>query len=350
MTSIPNAAPTTAIPQTPGTPQQNLIPGTDIRVPTGQGVERLIPVPAPFRMNAPPWYTPPGTVWSQMGCAVPQPGQQIQTNNGVIFDFNSHCGNALFDVLWKWSADRLMTRWPSRDCLWEMHQLLILGRNRLVAKTTPDGASPLVPTKATPAPKMFLAFPVPLYGPLGCVNQYLREFAELVMLMQSEAMQHSDNARSFYVTKNFFDVVYPYVKYLLVDMATKFFGVDVAAASDDKYVIPDAAWLAFDSSKGSVNFEATSPTPPLNYVGPTSMDLQNIKGLTYESVIPFLQPWPDAQYQMTSGGIWGSAASPSSDTVNAAGGGSGSAGVSGSPNLAASADPAIFKTGGPPTA
>lgn len=340
--SVPNAAPPTALPQTPGAPPQVMIPGSGVVVPTGSGVERTMTVPAPFRMNAPPWYTPVGangpTVWSEIGCAVPQPGPQIVTNNRVIWDFNNHCGNALFDVMYKWSADRLMTKWPPRDCLWEMHQLLVLGRNRLLAKIVPDNKSPLVPTKAVPAPMMFLAFPVPLYGPLGCVNQYMGEFAQMVMLMQTEAMMHSDNARSFYITQSFGDVIYPYIKYLLVDMATKFFGEDVTAASDDKYVIPDAKWTAYNQAAGSVSFETTSPTPPLPYVNPTAQDLQQIKGLPYEYVVPFLQPWPDAAYKMTSGGIWGSASSPAVDSTNNAGATAG-----------ASTDTSVLQhAGGPP--
>lgn len=346
MATVPNAAPTTAIPQAPGTPPNVIIPGTDIPVPTGGGVEQLIKVPAPFRTQSPPWYTPQGTVWSQMGCAVPQPGTQIQTNNRVIWDFNNFCGRALFDVMWKYSADRLMTSWPSRSCLWEMYQLLINGRNRLVSKTTPDSGTPLQPAKAGNAPKMQLAFPIPFYGQLGAVNQYLGEFAELVMRMQTDAMNHSDNARDFYISQSFFAAVYPYIQYLLVDMATKFFGADATAAAAQAYVIPDAAWTGYNPTTQAVSFESTAATPPLNYVGPTQSDLQNIMGLTYEDVIPFLQPWPDSAYMMTSGGVWGTASSPASDTTaNAA-----AANANGAPNLAATANPTIFGTGGPPTA
>jgi len=334
---VTDASPTTAVPQAPGAAPVELIAGTELTTPIGGGVESLIPVSAPFRTNAPPWYSPAGSVWSELGCAVPQPGTQLQTNNGVIYDFVHTVGRALFDVLWK-QPDRLLERWPSYDCLWEIHQLLTIGRNRLVAKTTPAGASPLKPTHAVPAPKMFVVFPVPLYGQLGCVNQYLREFTELSLMLCSEAMQHADNALSFYVTPGFFSTVYPYIQYLLKDLATKFFGVDPTVAGALDYVIPTTAWTAFNPRAGSVSFESTATLPPLNLSAPPASDLQRICGLTLEQVVPFLQPWPDAQYQFSTGGIWKNASSPASDTSRAGK----------TPNLATHANRSLFAGSGPP--
>jgi hypothetical protein len=344
---IINAPPTIDIPQTPGAPAQQTIPGTNINVPIGGGIERLISVPSPFQTNAPAWFSPQGTVWAQMGCAVPQAGTQLMTNNRVIWDFNNAAGAALFDLLWKY-PDRLSDEAPTYDCLWDIYTLLINGRNRLVAKTTPDANSALIPTKATPAPKMFLCFPVPFYGQLGCVNQYVGEVAELVMRMQTEAMQHEDSMRSFFITKDFFSAVYPYIKYLLVDMATKFFGVDPKTASDDAYVIPTTAWQSYVRGAQQVSFQATAATAPLNYVGPSANDLQRIRALTYEIALPFLQEWPDSQYKMSSGGIWANSASPASDPTTKAGGAAVGSGAT--PNLAATANPSIFATSGPPSA
>lgn len=343
---IVNAAPSVDIPQTPGTPQQQMIPGTNIPVQVGSGVEQIMTVPAPFQTNAPPWYTPIGTngiptVWSQMGCAVPQCGTQLVCNNRVIWDFNNKAGKALFNVLWKYSPDRLSDNWPTYDALVAMYQLLIDARNRLVAKTSPDAQSVVRPTKASPAPRMFLAYPVPFYGRLGCVNQYFSEFAEMVMRMQEEAMQHEDIAKDFFITQDFMAAVYPYVKYLLIDMATKFFGIDPKTAADDKFVIPDTAFAAYSRSQAGGSFGSSAAAPPLNYVGPSDQDLSRIRGIPYENVIPFCQPWPDAAYKVSSGGIWSSSSSPAIDPTGRSG--QTATGPNGSQaNLAASADPSIF--------
>lgn len=336
MDPIQQAPPPTGIPQTPGTPQQQTLPGTSIPFPMGSGVEQLIPINAPFRSNAPPWYTPPGTIWSRLGCAVPQPGRYLQTNNGIIYDFVNLVGRSLFDVMWKF-PDRKFDRFPSRDCLYEIHQLLVIGRARLVAKTTLPGASPLLPTHATPSPKMFTVFPVPLYGPLGCINQYLREVAEMALLMVSEAMQHADNELAYFVTKPFFDSVYGYIKYLLIDLATKFFNVPIDAASKDDYVIPDTLWTTYNPAQFSASFEGTSSRPPMG-LQPTDLDLEPIRGMPIEIVVPFLQPWPDAQLKYSTAGIWDKAAAPAAPVAGAADGKS------------AQDDSALFQRPGPPSA
>lgn len=336
---IPNAAPTTQIPQAPGGTTEVTIPGTNMGVPTGAGVEKVVAVPAPFGVQSPPWYTPQGTVWSQMGCAVPQPGPQLQTANSMIWDLINFCGLGLFEVMWKWSPDRLCTDWPSKLALWDMHQLLVTARARLDAITNPPGANPLTPGKTGAVLQMWLAYPVPYYGPLGAVNDYFNKFARATMRACSDAMQHSNNSFDYYVDKTFNQMVKSYITWLMVQMATKYFGAKQADAMAPDYVVPDAAWAAYDPSTQAVSFESTSALPPLNYVSPTESDLQNIKGLTYENVIPFLQAWPDSQYKVASGGIFANSSSPATDIINKASGPASSSGAD-----------SLNTTGGPPTA
>lgn len=340
MATVPNAAPTTAIPQAPGAPAVQTIPGTNINVPTGQGVEKILPVPAPFQSQSPPWYTPPGTVWAQMGCAVPQCGGQLQTNNSVIYDLTKFVGRGLFDICWNFSADRLSEAWPSKGALWEMHQLLVTCRQRLLSITNAVGANPLVPAKAGASPQMFVVYPIALYGELGAVNEYFRKFELLGLRAIGDAMQHSDNAIDFYVNATFSKAIGPYITYLLSQLAQKFFAADPTASQAADYVVPPAAWAAYDPSSQAVSFEATSSTPPLNYVGPTPIDLQNIMGLTYEEALPFLQQYPDAQYVMGSGGIWGNSSAPAITPTTLAGQSAGGA----------AAAQSLLTPAGPPTA
>lgn len=310
---------------------ETVIPGTTIPIPEGSGVQTLQPISPPFRTNAPAWYTPPGSVWSKMGCAIPQPGRYLQTNNGPIFDFVNVVGRQMFNVLWKYD-DRKFDRFPSRDCLFEIYQLLVIGRKRLTDMTVLSNQSPLQPTHAKPAPQMFLVYPVPFFGPLGCINQWLHRATEMTMMMLSEAMQHSDNELSFHFTKSFFDSTYGYLKYLLVGMATKFFGVDAATASADNYTIADPLWATYNPAAFSVSVEATASRPPIGWT-PTDLDLEPIRGLPVEKVIPFLQPWPDSALKYASGGIWANPSPPASGTSGGTGG-----------------NPQLFATGGPPSA
>jgi hypothetical protein len=256
-------------------------------------------------------------VWGDLGCAVPQPGRYIQTSNKPIWDFVTVTGRQLFSTLWQY-PDRLFDRFPSRDCLYEIYQLLVIGRKRLADRTVLPNQTPLQPTRGKPAYQMFKVFPTPLYGPMGCPNVWLSDVVTYGMMMLSEAMQHSDNELSFYWTKEFHDTIYPYIKYMLTDMGTKFFGISLDAASKDDFVIPDSAWQTYNPAQFSVSVEGTSSRPPMGYI-PTDLDLEGIRGLPIENVIPFLQEWPDSQLKYASGGIWNSSSQPAGQAVGASG-------------------------------
>jgi hypothetical protein len=326
-----------------GYPVQNL-QGTQIPIPVGSGVEGLQSVNPPFRTNAPPWYTPPDpsgqqSVWGKMGCAVAQPGRYLQTNNRRILDLVTVAGRQLFHVLWHYQ-DRKFERFASRDCLYECHKLLTLARKRLTDNTVLPNQTPLQPTRGSPSPAMFTVYPVPLYGPLGSVNVWLGDFASMTLLFMAEAMQHRDNELGYYWTQDFALTCYPYIKYLIVDMATKFFGLDAKTASDDSFTIPDASWAAYNPAPLSVSVEGTSTRPPMGWT-PTDLDLEPIRGLPIQSVIPFLQPWPDSVLRYSSGGIWAQSSSPAGQALTNSGqaGTAAAAASVAAPNTAALTNP-----------
>jgi hypothetical protein len=333
--SIPDPAP-------PAAPQGTL-PGTQIGIPVGTGVEGLTAVVAPFRTNSPPWYTPKGTVWAAMGCAVPQAGRYIQTNNNVIFETINEMGKALFEILWKY-PDRTFDRSPSRDCLWQVYSMLLDARKRMANNSYAPNETPTLAVKYTTAPEMFTVYPVPFYGALGCPNQWLHRLAEMTFAAMTEAMQHDDNELSFHTTKDFFNTVWGPLGFMLADMAWRFFGIDRKTATDIAFTIPDAAWTTFDGTKTGQDNGATSVRPPMGY-HPTNLDLEAIRGLPYSQVVGFLQPWPSSTLLYSSGGIW----MPTSVANTGDGSGAENSGSSLS-DAATGVRASLAPTGGPPSA
>ena len=312
---VPSTITPTQAQQIAQLPPMGVLQGTTIPIPLGSGVEGLQSINPPFRSNAPAWYTP--GIWGTLGCAVPQPGRYLQTNNRIIYDLVNMVGAQVFSTVWQY-PDRLFTRFPSMSCLYDMYNLLIIARKRLNDRLVPDNQLPLLPTHAKPAPQMFLVYPTPLYGDLGCVNSWIGDFVMFAQMMQSEAMQHSDNELGFYITQSFFNTCYGYVKYMIVDMATKFFGYTRAAASADTFVLQATDWQNYNPAQYSVSVEGTSSRPPMGYQ-PTDLDLEPIRGLPIEDVIPFLQPWPDSVLKYASGGIWNASQAPAGQATTASG-------------------------------
>lgn len=259
----------------------------------------------PFRTDAPPWYN--NGVWGQLGCAVPQTGKILHTQNAKIWGLVQDVGAHLFSTLWKYD-DRLLTAFPTRNCMYEIYRLIIVGRKVINDMTIPNGESPPVVIHGTPAYQMFVLYPVPLYGQLGCVQPFLRYATERALLMLTEIMQHQDNARDNWVTPVFAQAVMPYLQDILITMATGYFGFSRADASKPDFVIPDTNWgsdpaTGYDPSKWSISQEATSTRPPVGWK-PTEEDLDPIRGLPASRVIPFCQPWPDTTLEYSPGGVW----------------------------------------------
>jgi hypothetical protein len=298
-------------------PPQGTLPGTNIPIPIGTGIEGLSVVEAPFRTNGPVWYTPAGTVWSAMGCAVPQAGRYIQTNNNVIFEAVNEMGKALFEILWKY-RDRKVDRSPQRQCLLDVYNMLIDCRKRLANNAVAPNEQPILPAKFTSTPQMFLVYPVPFFGPLGCVNVWLHRLAEMVMAAVTEAMQHVDNDLAFHTTKDFFNTVWQPLHYMLGDMGWRFFGLARPAANDLTFTIPLALWQTFDDTLTGQPNTMTSSRPPMGY-DPTNLDLESIRGLPYSQVVGFLQPWPSSSLLYSSGGIWTPTSVPNSGSGQGAG-------------------------------
>lgn len=265
----------------------------------------LIPVVPPFKTDSPPWYN--NGVWGHLGCAVPQVGKYLHTVNVAIRGFVEVCGLQMFNSLWRYE-DRLLTTFVTRDCMWELYQLIVIGRKRVNDRTVRAGESPPPDTHASPAYQMFRLYPVPFYGRLGCPQPFLNYAAEKALLMMTEAMQHQDNERHDFVTENFAGAVMPYLQSILIRMATDYFGYTREEASAPDFVIPDNRWgkdpaTGYNPAKYHVSAEAVSTRPPVGW-RPTEQDLEPIRGLPASEVIPFLQPWPESQLFYSPGGVW----------------------------------------------
>jgi hypothetical protein len=312
------------------------LPSQTIPIPTVQPAqaptESLVNVPAPFHSNAPPWYN--NGVWGTLGCAVFQTGRYMHTNNVWIYEFMDVCGRQLFETMWNYD-DRLFERPPSRDCLYEIYTLIKIARKRLADNAVPDGQSPLRPTHAKPAPQMFCAYPVPFYGTYGCPNSFLRLTTEMGLLMLSEAAQHADNQLPYWVSQAFAQAIGPYLQFVLVQMATRYFGYTSAQAMVPTFDFQPADWTGYNPSQWSVPVEATAVRPTPGWT-PTDLDLQGIYRLPYNSVIGFLQPWPSSVLQYCSGLVWQQPAA-----------GAAVAGTPGASNPSA-ATPAFMTPPGPP--
>src|SRR5688572_12040222 len=146
----------------------------------------------PFSSDEILWYNPPGTVWGEMGYAVPNFGTNPTTLNSSIASLVSVIGANLFAVLHHSDADSRTP--PTINTLIRVHKLVTRARTILSGRALAPATPRLEPTHATPSPEAFLLFPCPYFK---VRNSYLREWAGLMFNALGEAMQHTENRIEF---------------------------------------------------------------------------------------------------------------------------------------------------------
>lgn len=235
--------------------------------------------------------------WGECGYAIPNPMGKTWTNNPVIFGLVEMIGRNMFELMHR--QDVRFYGPPLKQFWYDLHQMVTVARKRMADQAiAPNSDNVFIPEHATPTPKVFLIYPIPLFG--DRVRQLdVQYFASVTLMLLSDIFQHSDNEKTAYISTDFAAMVGKYLKEILSRMATKYFGATREAATKDDYVIPDAAFTAYDPSKVLTSVEMTEERPPLQW-WPTSIDLSQIRGIPVTDALLFAKRWP-AQNWLDSG-------------------------------------------------
>lgn len=227
--------------------------------------------------------------WGEVGYAIANPNGKIWTNNSVIFQFHSLVGRNLFELLHR--TDARFYGPPHKQFWYDLHQLIVTARKRLADRQRlPNDSNGLVVEHASPAPQVFLAWPIPFFGER--VRQPdIREYAQLALLMLSEMMQHSENELPTYITDSFAAKIGQYLREILALMATKYFGYTRAQAYDPAFTLQASDFANYDPSKVMTSVEMTEERPPVQW-WPTETDLTAIRAIPYNEAIVLSKRWP----------------------------------------------------------
>ncbi len=234
------------------------------------------------------WYD--NGIWGDSGYAMWNPMGKTLTSNLDIYMMHSLMGKVMFDLMHR-RDDVGFTTPPSKQWLYDLHQMLVVTRKRLADLTRlPNDSNGLDVVHAQPAPQMFLVYPVPFFGQRVRQADCLK-YCTTGLLLLSEMVQHADNDRIGYVTPSFSGIIGKYVQEILAQMGMKFFGYDRAAAYAPTFVVKDTDFTAYDPSKLMISTELIDERPP-QQAWPTTNDLARIEGLPIAQAILFGKRWP----------------------------------------------------------
>ena len=141
---------------------------------------------------------------------------------------------------------------------------------------------------ALPAAEQFLVYPTPYFK---VRNQWLKQYAGLMLLSLTESMQHQENARPLEISEAFAGLIGQYVQRVYRLMATELFRVPLAEASKPDFTISDEQLASYNPSVWFTSTEMLDTVAPLDD-WPTEDDLEVLTNGIPISHLPILGRWP----------------------------------------------------------
>jgi hypothetical protein len=220
---------------------------------------------ATFRTDEILWYNV--GVWGQLGYACPNFGENPSTVNNSIAYLVQVIGRNLSAVMHHGDVDSRTP--PTINTLMRVHKLVTRARSILAGRAVPANKPRFEPVHATPAPEVFLVFPVPYFK---ARNVWLKEWCALTLNAIGEACQHTDNRVEFEISLEFAGLVGQYLQRVYVRMATELFQVALADAEKPDFALTDAHFQGYNPAKFFTSTELIDTVPPLDLI-PTEDDL-----------------------------------------------------------------------------
>ena len=224
--------------------------------------------------------------WGRFGLAIPNFSNDTTSQNDTIRYLTDVVGRNLQAVLWHPDA-RLRTP-PSINTLTRIHKLCTRARSILASRAVPANILNMETAHALPAPEEFLVYPTPYFK---VRNQWLKQYAGLMLLALTESMQHQENARPLEISEAFAGLIGQYVQRVYRLMATELFRIPLADAIKPDFTISEEQLAGYNPSAWFTSTELLDTVAPLDD-WPTEDDLEVLTNGIPISHLPVLGRWP----------------------------------------------------------
>jgi hypothetical protein len=224
--------------------------------------------------------------FGKAGYAVPNWSNDIGSLNPQILDWTYLVGRNLFHIMHHEDADLRIP--PSINTAKRIHKLYIRAGKILAGRAVPPGENNMEVLHARPAGEVFRVFPVPFFL---VRNQFLRRWAELILISLAEAMQHTENRKSMEISTAFAGQVGQYLRRVYTNMAVELFGKTRAEAATDGFALTDADFAAYNPGDFFTQTEMVDTVPRLDRVFTEDRLDMLAEGIPV-SELPELNPWP----------------------------------------------------------
>ena len=224
--------------------------------------------------------------WGRFGLAIPNFSNDTTSQNDTIRYLTDVVGRNLQAILWHPDA-RLRTP-PSINTLTRIHKLCTRARSILASRAVPANILNMETAHALPAPEEFLVYPTPYFK---VRNQWLKQYAGMMLLALTESMQHQENARPLEISEAFAGLIGQYVQRVYRLMATELFRIPLADATKPDFTISEEQLAGYNPSAWFTSTELLDTVAPLDD-WPSEDDLEVLTNGIPISHLPVLGRWP----------------------------------------------------------
>jgi len=224
--------------------------------------------------------------FGQLGYGVPNPSDDPGSLNPMIVDFVNLSGRNLFHIMHHEDVD-LRTP-PSINTIRRVHKLYVRLAQILASRAVPPHELNIETQHVQPAGEVFRVFPVPYFK---VRSPFLKRWAELIMIMMAEAMQHTENRKSMEISTNFAGQVGQYMTRVYRNMATELFGKTRDEVHVDGFILTEEELGVYNPAEYFTSTEMIDTVPHLGHVF-TEDRLSVISDGIPITSLPELTPWP----------------------------------------------------------
>lgn len=225
--------------------------------------------------------------FGEAGYAVPNWSDDVGSLNPHILNFVNVCGANLFSIMHHSDVD-LRTP-PSINTLKRIHKLYVRCASLLAGNAIPPGQDNMEVEHYRPAGEVFRVYPCPYFL---VRNPFMRKWAELIFIMQTEAMQNTENRKEMEISTAFAGKVGQYIRRVYTNMAIELFGKEKTVAEAAGFVLTSADFDAYDPYAFFTDTELTDTVPRLDRVF-TEDRLAYLREGIPVTQLPELGPWPN---------------------------------------------------------
>src|SRR3954465_4483896 len=224
--------------------------------------------------------------FGKAGYAVPNWSDDIGSLNPQILDWVYLVGRNLFHIMHHEDADLRIP--PSINTIKRIHKLFVRAGNILAGRAVPPGENNMEVAHAGPAGEVFRVFPVPFFM---VRNQFMRRWAEMILMSLAEAMQPTENRKSLEISTNFAGQVGQYIRRVYINMSIELFGKTRTIATADGFILTDADFSAYNPASFFTQTEMIDTVPRFDRVFTEDQLDTRAQGLAVTE-LPDMKPWP----------------------------------------------------------